>query len=472
MKDRPGLSMRTHAASSAEPIVPWARLACALAMVWGALLLPQASRAAGLIGARAASHGATPVAAEAVHFESLGDGARLVFDVTGPLDAHAFPLANPDRIIVDLPEITFHIDPATGRPLAGRKTKPGEAQAAPSGLIASYRFGQFAPGRSRIIIDLTKPARIVRVEMQPAGETGAGHLIIELASTDRQSFAAAASAASTFGLTAKRVPTLTRSTPAASPKPVIVLDAGHGGIDFGALSAHGDIEKTVVLEFARALAARLEAQGRYKVVLTRNSDVFIPLGERVQIAREANAALFVSIHADTLREGHVQGATVYTVSERASDAEAARLADKENRSDDIAGIVGSDDVAEVHDILQDLTRRETRAYSHVFARTLVSLWKNAGQLNKNPQRSAGFKVLKALDVPSVLLELGYLSSAKDLAALTSPTWREKAASTVAGAIDAFFAQRTVETATVGTGAVARDPLGKGPASEPPAARAP
>jgi N-acetylmuramoyl-L-alanine amidase len=243
--------------------------------------------------------------------------------------------------------------------------------------------------------------------------------------------------------------------PNASNKPVIVLDPGHGGVDLGASSAHGDIEKNIVLDFATTLAARLESKGRYKVVLTRGSDVFVPLPERVQIARDANAALFVSIHADTLNEAHVQGATVYTVSERASDSEAARLADKENQSDAAAGVVGSEDVAEVQDILQDLTRRETKAFSHVFSRTLVALWKNAGHLNKNPQRSAGFRVLKALDVPSVLLELGYLSNEKDLANLVSPEWREKAAGTLAASIDSFFAQRNVETATVSPDAVAK-----------------
>jgi N-acetylmuramoyl-L-alanine amidase len=163
-------------------------------------------------------------------------------------------------------------------------------------------------------------------------------------------------------------------------------------------------------------------------------------------------------------ERHVQGATIYTVSERASDTEAARLAEKENQSDAAAGVVGPEEVAEVHDILQDLTRRETRAYSHVFARTLVSLWKNAGQLNKNPQRSAGFRVLKALDVPSVLLELGYLSNEKDLADLVSPEWREKAAGTVAASIASFFAQRNVETATIPPDAVAKVALPVEPAA--------
>jgi N-acetylmuramoyl-L-alanine amidase len=430
--------------------------------------------AAGLIGARAASRSAltnsvsaaalTDVSATAVRLESTPQSTKLVFDLSGRVDARAFPIANPDRIVVDLPEIAFHVPPLIAGSTLGRRGRGGGMAPSAAGLVTSYRFGQFAPGHSRVIIDLSAPARIVRAETQPGTEAVPARLVIELAPTDRANFETAASAANVFGLSAKKPQPTAVSAPASSTKPVIVLDPGHGGVDLGASSVHGDIEKNIVLDFATTLAARLESQGRYKVVLTRGSDVFVPLPERVQIARDANAALFVSIHADTLNEGHVQGATVYTVSDRASDAEAGRLADKENQSDAAAGVVGSEDIAEVHDILQDLTRRETRAYSHVFSRTLVSLWKNAGQLNKNPQRSAGFRVLKALDVPSVLFELGYLSNEKDLAGLVSPEWREKAAGTLANAIDSFFAQRNVETATVSPGAIAKVSVPADPAT--------
>jgi N-acetylmuramoyl-L-alanine amidase len=170
--------------------------------------------------------------------------------------------------------------------------------------------------------------------------------------------------------------------------------------------------------------------------------VFVALGERVRRARANGAALFVSIHADTLTDDRsVAGATVYTASERASDAEAARVAEKENQADLAGGLDGREDQSEVSDILVDLTRRETRAYSNVFARTLMDHWKDIGQLNKNPIRSAGFQVLKAHDVPSVLLELGYLSSDRDLASLTTPQWREKAARVVARAVEGFFQAR-------------------------------
>jgi N-acetylmuramoyl-L-alanine amidase len=439
----------------------WSQARVTLALALPILLMAGSAKSTGLIGARAASRavvstmsvvGTSSFVATAVRLEATAQSTKLIFDLSDKVEARAFPLTNPDRIVVALPEIAFHVPPLLSQS-AGRRGRGGNAPVA-AGLATSYRFGQFAPGHSRVIIDLSAPARIVRAETQPGTDDLPPRLIIELAPTDRQSFETAAAAANVFGLLAKKPQPAAAPTQAPSSKPVVVLDPGHGGVDLGASSAHGDIEKDIVLDFATALAAKLESQGHYKVVLTRGADVFIPLNERVQIARDVNAALFVSIHADTLYEGHVQGATVYTMSERASDAVAARLADKENQADAAAGVV-TEDVTEVHDILQDLTRRETRAYSHMFSRTLVALWKNAAQLNKNPQRSAGFRVLKALDVPSVLLELGYLSNEKDLANLISPEWREKAAGTLAGAIDSFFAQRNIGTATVSPDAVAK-----------------
>ncbi|WP_298424475.1 N-acetylmuramoyl-L-alanine amidase, partial [Rhodoblastus sp.] len=233
----------------------------------------------------------------------------------------------------------------------------------------------------------------------------------------------------------------------ASEKPVVVIDPGHGGVDTGALGRNHAIEKNVTLAFAKTLADKLRASDRYRVVLTRDDDVFVPLGERVRIARRLNAALFVSVHADALasNSAEVTGATVYTVSDRASDAEAARIAEHENMADSAAGEEAKENANDVNDILFDLTRRETRAFSHVFARSLTEYFKVAGRLNKNPRRSAGFVVLKAPDVPSVLLELGYLSNAADVADLDSADWRDKETSQVAKAIEAFFAQQKPET---------------------------
>jgi len=392
------------------------------------------------------SRPAEPVAAASANLEDRGDTAKLTFELSAPVDVAAFVLADPDRVIVDAPQVEFLIDPEIGK-AAAPLHHPGRADAAAAksliaakGLVGSFRFGQLEKGRSRIVVDLAEPARIVRATCEPGAEAGRARLVIELVKTDRAHFTAAAQNARA-ALAQPRQTRIANEIQAAGGKPIVMIDPGHGGIDRGA-TVNGLIEKDLVLDFAKALAARLDADGRFKPVLTRDDDSFIPLGERVQMARDQKVALFVSIHADTLAEAtDVSGATVYTVSDRASDAEAARVAEKENQADSAAGLDRAEDASEVSDILFDLTRRETRAYSHVFAHTLVNYWKVAGRLNKNPQRSAGFRVLKAPDVPSVLLELGYLSNEKDDLALTSPVWREKAVSRMTDAIAAFFAER-------------------------------
>ena len=391
--------------------------------------------------------GTEPAAVSAVasHVETRGEQTRLIFDMTGAVQAKARLVADPARIIVDLPEVAFRIDPSQGRAPAASK------------LIKSYRYGQFAPGRARVVVDLAAPAAILRAESEPMRE--GARLVIELAPSDAAAFAAAAArsaAAAPFEpgfVTPPGAPASPAPTP-PSDRPVVVIDPGHGGVDMGASGKHGEQEKAIVFDFARALQAKIEAGGRLRVVMTRNEDVFLPLNERVRIARSNNAALFLSIHADTLAEEHVEGATVYTVSAKASDAEAARIAEKENLADQAAGLERPEDAAEVGDILFDLTQRETHAFSRKFSRELIARWKEAGSLNKNPARAAGFVVLKAYDVPSVLLELGYLSSDKDLARLTSPEWRDQAAGKTAEAIEAFFAARSREARAPQTPAAA------------------
>ena len=394
------------------------------------------ARSAGLVGTRAA-HASTQIADDraadanvtAVRVRNSADSAQLSFDVSRPVTPTAFVLADPDRAIVDLPQVDFAMDPDVGRLAAGH----GRQQK--KGLIGSFRFGAMAPGRSRIVIDLAQPARIQSVAVKIVD--GRQKLEIELAKTDRTSFQASVHSESSTALDLRML-----VAPAALPgKATIVIDAGHGGPDTGAM-VNGIIEKDVTLAFAKMLAGKLDATGHFNVVLTRSTDVFIPLSERAGIARRSAAALMISVHADTLPESSdVSGATVYTVSDKASDAYAAKVAAKENEADSTVGVDGQADTADVNDILFDLTRRETRAYSHVFARTLVNYWKVAGRLNKNPQRSAGFVVLKAPDVPSVLLELGYLSSPVDAASLTSDEWREQASGRTAEAIEAYFADQ-------------------------------
>ncbi len=264
-------------------------------------------------------------------------------------------------------------------------------------------------------------------------------LVVVLARAEREAFRrqAAADAAAAVPPPPTAVPDAT-----ADKRPVIVLDPGHGGIDPGARTPTGVFEKEIVLAFTERLKKRLEAGGRYRVVMTRSTDVFVPLGERVRLARGARADLFVSIHADSISgQPQVRGLTVYTGSERATDAESERLAKRENEADAAAGHEASETADDVADILRDLTLRETRGFSHAFARKLVTQLGPVMNLNSNPHRQAGFRVLRAHDVPSVLVELGYLSSRKDIDLLMSEEWRDRSATAMASAIDRYFATR-------------------------------
>jgi len=221
-------------------------------------------------------------------------------------------------------------------------------------------------------------------------------------------------------------------------KYLIVLDPGHGGLDTGTVGPGGTEEKEVVLNFTLALARKLEATGDYEIQLTRDTDIFIPLSKRVQFARNKAADLFISIHADSVRQRYVRGASVYTVSQRASDEIAQELADNENRSDMLAGVPIVDEEDVVADILVDLMRRETKTFSVRFADVVVEEMRPRIKLVSNPHRYAGFRVLRAPDVPSVLVELGFLSNKEDEELLTSDAWQGKAIDSMLASIDRFF----------------------------------
>ena len=363
-----------------------------------------------------------------------GDEAqtRFVMDLSRKIDLRAFTLADPYRIVLDIPQVTFQLPPKAGE--GGR------------GLIKAFRFGLMMPGGSRMVLDLAKPARIDKAFVVDATADAPARLVLDLAPTDRESFLRKVVLdGKTAGTEQPQ-----RSAPpgdSADKRPLVVLDPGHGGIDTGTKGPNGDMEKDIVLDFAGRLRQRIEKTGKYRVLMTRTDDTFIPLGERVHIARNAGAALFVSIHADSLpkKEGDAQGATVYTLSETATDSEAARLAEQENRADVIAGVDLKDEPDDVAGILLDLAQRETKTFSVQFAHRLVSELKAATRLHKNPLKSAGFKVLRAPDVPSVLVELGYVSNKDDLQSLLSDTWRDRTAATVAQAIDIYFSTHVAGT---------------------------
>ncbi len=395
---------------------------------------------AALCGAPAFAAEAPPVAA-AAHLLDDGERARLSFDLSAPLAGRAREIGSPDRIVLDMPEVDFRLAAAVGR-IAAPKS---------GAIVKAFRFGLFGPGKSRVVVDLARTACVVRVDTRRlAPNREAARMTLELKACDRDAFTAA---------TQDHAPPSAAETPDAAPAPkppglpVVVLDPGHGGVDGGAFGLDGAIEKTLVYAFADALRAKLEATGRYRVVMTRVGDQYVSLEDRVAKARAAGASLFVSLHADALKEAaNVSGTTVYTCSDRASDAEAQRIAERENDADRQAGEERKAADPGVADILFDLKRRETRIYAHKFSRGLVAQLGEAGALNRNPQRAAGFVVLKAPDFPSVLVELGYLSNARDVANLKSEPWRDKMTDAVRVAIDGFFAPADSSAASVAASA--------------------
>jgi N-acetylmuramoyl-L-alanine amidase len=378
--------------------------------------------------ARAAAAASFPVASD---FRIGGDEnqTRFVIDLSGKVDLRAFTLADPYRVVIDLPQVTFQLKPKAGE--SGR------------GLVKAFRFGLVMQGGSRIVLDLTKPVRIDKAFTLEAAEGQPARLVIDLTAVDRETFLRTIAQENRAARAPTKKVDYDAAKNAGDPRPLVVLDPGHGGIDNGTHAASGENEKALVLDFALMLRDKIEKVGRYRVVMTRTEDVFVPLAERVRLARQRQAALFISIHADALGrgDGDAQGATVYTLSETASDTEAARLAEAENKADVIAGVDLSTEPGDVADILIDLAQRETKTFSTHFARTLVGEIKSVARMHKNPLKSAGFKVLKAADVPSVLVELGYVSNRQDLKQLTSEAWRSRTADAIVAAVDNYFTTR-------------------------------
>jgi N-acetylmuramoyl-L-alanine amidase len=363
-----------------------------------------------------------------------GDEAktRLVVDLDRKIEVRAFALANPYRVIVDMPQVNFTFPDKTGE--KGR------------GLIKAFRYGLVMQGGSRIVIDLVKPAKIERAQVLDTVNEQPARLVLDLAATDRDTFmrTIALNNRSAERGPRPRDPELEAKT--ADTRPLVVLDPGHGGPDHGTRMAPTDSpEKTIVLEFCLMLKEKLESTGKYRVAMTRTDDTFIALADRVSFARDRKAALFISVHADALErgDGDAQGATIYTLSETASDAAAASLAEVENRADVIAGLDIAPEATDVADILIDLAKRETKTFSLQFARTLVGEMRNATRMHKEPMRSASFVVLKAPDIPSVLVELGYVTNKQDLKSMTSDPWRGKVTDSVMQAVGTFFNVRTV-----------------------------
>jgi N-acetylmuramoyl-L-alanine amidase len=357
--------------------------------------------------------------------------------MTRGVTTEIFTLADPTRVIVDLPGVTFRLPDGTGR--RGR------------GLVQVFRYGLLAEHRGRMVLDTTGPVRIDRAEMR-AGPAGHVRLAVELLTTDAASFGKGTGAERTAEADVR--PSVYEDAaphPKAKARPMIVIDPGHGGIDPGTIGATNVPEKTVVLTVGRELKAALAATGHYDVVLTRDSDVFISLDRRLLISRQSDADLFISLHADSTdikTATGVRGATVYTLSEKASDDEARRMAEKENASDQIAGLESATTEAagDVRDILIDLIKRETANFSTDFSRGLVHKLGKSVALSRDPHRSAAFKVLRQTSAPSVLIELGYMSNPEDERLMGTPEWRRQVVQAISASVDAYFAKHAAARA--------------------------
>jgi N-acetylmuramoyl-L-alanine amidase len=394
-----------------------------------------------LIAVQQAAHQPVQAAAgatsEATAALIAADASSTTFDLTlsTGVPAEIFTLASPYRVIIDLPDVTFKLPPS-----AATQSK---------GLISAYRYGLFAEGKGRVVIDTTGPVKIMSAGMTRS-ESGIV-LKIVLSATDAANFGAGTGATQHSSSVPKSSQSADPSaTPAQKEKPVIVIDPGHGGIDPGAASVSGMAEKTVVLAVAQQLKAALSQGGRYDVSMTRSSDVFVSLDHRLKFSADHDADLFISLHADSIEERNVaeniRGATIYTLSERASDEQARQKAEKENASDLIAGLESGTGAAhdQVKSILIDLLKRETANFSADFSNVLAMKLGKTIAMSKDPQRSAAFKVLKQSHAPSVLVELGYMSNTKDQEQMTTAAWQKQAATSIAAAVQAYFSKRTAE----------------------------
>ena len=441
------------------PPAPGAKLPGAIRLTASRLLLLSLFFAVVLI-VRAAPSFALPIISDV----AIGDHkttTKIVLTLNEPVAFKTFTLANPDRVVIDLPVV--------------RWSQRHEAAAADGGLITKIRHGRLTSESSRLVLDCRRPVAVREAGLQQM-RAGTYRLVLDIAegslagsvkTSGKADPAETSEAASTLsvggvamqpviGSTGLPIGDIGESTPAATaaalgrPKPrpsaprvamptwVVAVDPGHGGQDPGAISLNGAYEKAITLAAARALRDELKQLGRYRVLLTRDRDVFIRLRDRIAIARAAGADLFVSLHADKVERPEVRGLSVYTLSERASDAEAAALAEKENRVDLLGGVKLIGETSDVADILIDLVQRDNMNQSAQIAALLVRELSAETLLLPRTHRFAGFAVLKSPDVPSALIELGYLSNPTDERLLRDGKHRRRLAGAIARAIDGYF----------------------------------
>ncbi|MET0638949.1 MAG: N-acetylmuramoyl-L-alanine amidase [Hyphomicrobium sp.] len=377
-------------------------------------------------------------AADALETHLTVTGRSTIFELTMSegVTAQVFTLAHPYRVVIDLPNLTFRLDPAAGRKGAG--------------LVSAFRYGLFAADKSRVVIDTTGPVKIRSAAMTRLKGSSAVKLAIAMMPVDVVSFGAGTGAGTNAAAFEPGVdPALSKNADSKhkpGSKPVVVIDPGHGGIDPGAIGNNSVTEKTIVLAVAQQLKAALEKTGSYEVKMTRSEDVFVSLDNRLKFSRDNGAELFISLHADSIETAadSIRGATIYTLSSKASDRQARIMAEKENASDLLAGIenLNQDSDDQVKNILIDLMKRETSNFSADFSEVLAKHLGKTIEMSRLPRRSAAFKVLKQTGAPSVLVELGYISNKSDEEQMLTPEWQSKVASSVAAAVQIYFNKRT------------------------------
>lgn len=369
----------------------------------------------------------------ALTFRMAGDDlrTRIVVMFDNKPNLSTLLLDNPHRLVIDLPETRFGFD---------------EKSLAPRGLVSRVRYGLVGKNRSRLILTLSGPFKVEDLRVLKNENAEGYRLVADIVATSDREFAERLASRHDVTASTDRTEKRTEKPVAAmgagdadGPRPfTVMIDPGHGGIDSGAESLSGIKEKNLTLAFGRELRDRLKQEKNIEVLMTRDDDTYLRLSERVRLARQHEADLFISIHADTINQSGIRGATVYTISDKASDSVARAMAERENKSDSLAG-AAPEEQPEVTDILLDLTRRETHTFSLSFAEKVIHSLEGEVNLINNPHRFAGFQVLRAPDVPSVLIEIGYLSNPDDEKLITDPAWRGRMADRIALAVRAFEA---------------------------------
>ena len=354
------------------------------------------------------------------------DRVRVILDVSSEPGFAAFTLSDPDRLVIDLPELEWEI--------------PAEAQEGPAPYVKAIRYGLFRRDRARIVMDLTRPVHVERIFTQPPRGNEPARLVVDLSPASRDAFDARAG----WPEKARWQEDTPFDAVGSESDIVVAIDPGHGGIDPGATGGRL-VEKDIVLAFSKVLAAELEARPGIAPFLIREKDEFVPLSQRVARAHAAGANLLISVHADAVESGIANGLSVYTLSDKGSDDAAEALAARENRADVIAGADLGGETDDLTRLLVELAQRGTQVESIKLAQAVVgSLGEGLELLRSRPMRQANFRVLKAPDLPSILLELGFLNSRRDQKRLSDPEWRKTAARAVADGLE-----RYAETASPG-----------------------